>query len=183
MVYPTKQMNPQEKIDLKKLIGNMEDYEDNTAGIREMKHSDAIRADIQKITDLKKTRSPDLSDQAFSELCEAECTFLFNKYTDIFRRLLRDEIDLTIMSTALKVLKKIEDGQIDQQEGSTIVGKLFHEIYVDSALRRSENLDKAAASNTDTIPKYEGKTISWKEYRQKKTEIEIKIPRVFSQKK
>jgi hypothetical protein len=173
-------MNPQEKIDLKKLIGNMDDYEDNTAGIREMKHSDSIRADILKITDLKKTRSPDLSDQAFSELCEAECPFLFNKYTDIFRRVLRDEINLTIMSTALKVLKKIEDGQIDQQEGSTIVGKLFHEIYVESALRRSENLDKAAAESDATIPKYEGKTISWKEYRQKKTEIENKTSKVNS---
>jgi len=171
-------MNPQEKIDLKKLIGNMGEYEDNTAGIREMKHSDAIRADIQKMMDLKQRRNPDISDQAFSELCESECTFLFYKYTDIFRRVLRDEINLTIMSTALKVLKKIEDGEIDQQEGSVIVGKLFHEIYVDSALRRSDNLDKSAAnaaSEDTSVPKYEGKSISWKEYRNKKTEIECKI--------
>jgi hypothetical protein len=173
-------MNPQEKIDLKKLIGNMGDYEDNTAGIREMKHSDAIRADIQKMVSLKQTRNADISDQAFSELCESECSFLFYKYTDIFRRLLRDEINLTIMSTALKVLKKIEDGEIDQQEGSVIVGKLFHEIYVDSALRRSENLDKAAAANaavedSSSVPKYEGKNLSWKEYRNKKTEIEHNI--------
>ena len=173
MVYPRKEnMNPQEKLDLKKLIGNMDDYEDNTAGIREMKHSDNIRADIQKIVNLKKTRDPDMSDQAFSELCEGECSFLFCKYTDIFRRLLRDEINLTIMSTALNVLKKIEDGHIDQQEGSVIVGKLFHEIYVDSALRRSNNLDKAAAEEDTSIPKYEGKNLSWKEYRQKKSEIE-----------
>jgi hypothetical protein len=163
-------MNPQEKLDLKKLIGNMGDYEDNTMGIREMKHSDAIRSDIQKIVKLKQTRSPDLSDQAFSELCESQCTFLFYKYTDIFRRLLRDEINLTVMSTALNVLKKIEDGEIDQQEGSVIVGKLFHEIYVDSALRRSNNLDKASseAESNISIPKYEGKSISWKEYRNKK---------------
>ena len=162
-------MNPQEKIDLKKLIGNMGDYEDNTAGIRQMKHSDAIRADIQKMVSLKQTRKPDISDQAFSELCESECSFLFYKYTDIFRRVLLDEINLTIMSTALNVLKKIEDGEIDQQEGSVIVGKLFHEIYVDSALRRSENLDKAASAaavEDATAPKYEGKSISWKEYRQ-----------------
>jgi hypothetical protein len=161
-------MNPQEKIDLRKLIGKMDDYEDNTAGIREMKHSDAIRDDIQKIVDLKKTRSPDLSDQAFFELCESECTFLFCKYTDIFRRVLQDEINLTIMSTALKVLKKIEEGEIDQQEGSVIVGKLFHEIYVDSALRRSDNLDKAAASaDPESKPKYEGISVSWKEYKAK----------------
>jgi hypothetical protein len=165
-------MNPQEKIDLKKLIGNMDDYEDNTAGIREMKHSSAIREDIRKMEDLKKRRSPDISDQAFSELCESECIFLFYKYTDIYKRLLKDEINLTIMNTALNVLQKIEEGEIDQQEGSVIVGKLFHEIYVDSALRRSENLDKAAADADAAVPKYEGKSISWKDYRKKKTEIE-----------
>ncbi len=166
-------MNPQEKIDLKKLIGNMDDYEDNTAGIREMKHSASIREDIRKMEELKRTKRGGMTEQAFSELCESECIFLFYKYTDIYKRLLKDEIDLTIMSTALNVLQKIEDGEIDQQEGSVFVGKLFHQIYVDSALRRSENLDKAAAdADAETVfPKYEGKSISWKEYRQKKMEI------------
>ena len=78
---------------------------------------------------------------------------------------MRDEIDLAIMEKALNVLLKIEEGAIDQQEGSVMVGKIFHEMYVDSALRRSDNLDKAAdASNT---PKYEGAAISWKEYKMK----------------
>jgi len=165
-------MNPQEKIDLKKLIGNMDDYEDNTAGIREMKHSAAIREDIRKMEELKRTKRSGMTDQAFSELCESECIFLFYKYTDIYKRLLKDEINLTIMSTALNVLQKIEEGEIDQQEGSVIVGKLFHEIYVDSALRRSENLDKAAADADTSVPKYEGRSISWKEYCKKKMEIE-----------
>ena len=163
-------MNPQEKIDLKKLIGNMDDYEDNTAGIREMKHSSAIREDIRKMEELKRTKRGGMTEQAFSELCESECIFLFYKYTDIYKRLLRDEIDLRIMGKALDVLKKIEDGLIDQQEGSVIVGKLFHEIYVDSALRRSDNLDKAAAASEETSgtnPKNEGKIITWKEFRDK----------------
>ena len=174
LYYLKETMDPKEKIDLKKLIKNVgDDYEDNTAGIREMKHSGLIRADITKMEELKRVRDPDMSDQAFSELCESECIFLFYKYTDIYKRLLKDEIDLTIMSTALNVLQKIEDGEIDQQEGSVIVGKLFHEIYVDSALRRSENLDKAAADvENTTTPKYEGKNLSWKDYRNKKTEIE-----------
>jgi hypothetical protein len=163
-------MNPQEKIDLKKLINNMGEYEDNTVGIREMKHSDSIREDIRKMQVLKSSRSPEMSDQAFSELCESECIFLFYKYTDIYHRLMRDEVDLQIMDKALDVLKKIEDGKIDQQEGSVIVGKLFHEIYVDSALRRSENLDKANAENDRSVPKYEGKTISWKEYRKQQNQ-------------
>lgn len=163
-------MNPQEKLDLKKLIGKMDDYEDNTNGIREMKHSDSIRADIMKIEELKKSHA-DLRKTdsfAFSQLCEAECIFLFYKYTDIYNRLLKDEVDLSIMKQALDVLKRIENGEIDQQEGSVIVGKLFHEIYVDSALRRSANLDAAASNEKGSSaapPKNPVKKISWKEYK------------------
>ena len=164
-------MNPQEKIDLKKLVGNMDDYEDNTRGIREMKHSDNIRADILKMETLKK-ENVDLRKNdplAFSQLCESECIFLFYKYTDIYNRLLKDEVDLTIMNKALEVLKRIEDGEIDQQEGSVIVGKLFHEIYVDSALRRSANLDaqaQAQASRQSAVPpKAPTKKISWREFK------------------
>jgi len=159
-------MNPQEKIDLKKLVSNMPgDYEDNTDGIRALKHSRSIHADIVKMEQLK-TEHADMrlsNPIQFRELCESECIFLFYKYTDIFNRLLRDEIDLAIMEKALNVLLKIEEGQIDQQEGSVIVGKLFHEIYVDSALRRSDNLDKTASA--DEKPRYEGAAISWKEYK------------------
>lgn len=163
-------MNPQEKIDLKKLVKNMPDeYVDNTDGIRSLKHSRSIHADILKMEQLKIDHADmRLSNPIqFQELCESECIFLFYKYTDIYNRLLRDEIDLAIMEKALNVLLKIEEGEIDQQEGSVIVGKLFHEIYVDSALRRSDNLDKAAAADSDSKPKYEGTSISWKEYKAK----------------
>jgi len=163
-------MNPQEKIDLKKLVKNMPDeYVDNTEGIRALKHSRLIHADILKMEELKKTQAElrMANPLQFRELCESECFFLFCKYTDIYNRLLKDEIDLAIMEKALNVLLQIEEGKIDQQEGSVIVGKLFHEIYVDSALRRSSNLDKAAASEPESNPKYEGVAISWKEYKQK----------------
>lgn len=165
-------MNPQEKIDLKKLIGKMDDYEDNTHGIRQMKHSDDIRKDILKMEELKKEHMElrKTDPFAFSQLCESECIFLFYKYTDIYNRLLKDEVDLTIMNKALNVLKRIEDGEIDQQEGSVMVGKLFHEMYVDSALRRSANLDTAAASadaksQSAVPPKAPIKKISWREYK------------------
>jgi len=165
-------MNPQEKIDLKKLVTNMPDeYIDNTNGIRTLKHSSLIRADISKIEHIKKKHAElRLSNPVeFQGICEGECCFLFCKYTDIYNRLIKDEIDLSIMNTALDVLYQIEEGKIDQQEGSVIVGKLFHEIYVDSALRRSDNLDKAAENQS--TPKYEGISVSWKEYKSKFTTI------------
>ena len=67
------------------------------------------------------------------------------------------------MRQALLALKRIEDGEISQEEGSVMVGKLLHELYVDSALKRSDNIDKEHSSTT--IPKVEGKTISWSQYK------------------
>ena len=89
---------------------------------------------------------------------------------------MKDEVDLNIMHKALDVLKRIENGEIDQQEGSVIVGKLFHEIYVDSALRRSANLDAAAASSdarssSAVPPKVPIKKISWREYKKSRETI------------
>ena len=46
-------MNQQERLDLKKLMKH-NDYEDNTKGIRKLKHSDLIMTDIMKLEDLKK---------------------------------------------------------------------------------------------------------------------------------
>ena len=159
-------MNSQEKLDLKNMVGKMaEEYVDNTDGIRKTKHSPLIRADITRMEFIKKANA-DLrmsNPVEFQNICESECNFLFYNYTDIYNRLLRDEVDLTIMDQALAVLKKIEDGEIDQQEGSVIVGKLFHQIYIDSALKRSEKLDKAAEA--ENVPKYEGKDISWSDFK------------------
>jgi hypothetical protein len=41
----------------------------------------------------------------------------------------------------LDILKKIEDGQLDQHEGSFMVGTILKDIYVDSALKKAEKLD------------------------------------------
>ena len=38
-------------------------------------------------------------------------------------------------------MKKIEDGELNQHEGSYLVGKQLKELYVDSALRNQQQLD------------------------------------------
>ena len=59
---------------------------------------------------------------------------------DIYNKIRKDEIDMTILLKFLDVLKKIEDNELDQHEGSFEVGKLLKELYVDSALRKAEKL-------------------------------------------
>ena len=54
------------------------------------------------------------------------------------------------MFQALEYLKKIEDGIIDQQEGSVMMGKLLHKVFVNSAIKKSENIDLNSDFNTIT---------------------------------
>ena len=157
-------MNDTERLDLKKLLNEM-DCDNNTETIRQVKHSVQIRDGIRKMEQLKKTYSHvrDNDNEQFIRLCQGECQFLFDNYMDIFARVLKDEIDLNIMTQLLGVLKMIEDGNVDQHEGSVMVGKILKELYLDSAIKRADNLDKEFAGQR-IIP-VEGKKLSWKEYK------------------
>lgn len=152
-----------ERLNLKQLINNS-DCENNTDEIRKLKHSTKIRDDIRRIENLKNTHSTlrTQNEQEFIDLCQSECSFLFNNYTDIFNKVVKDELNLTIMTRFLIILKLVEDGKLDQHEASVMIGKILKELYVDSALKRSENLDKE--HEKDYVPPVEGKKISWKQY-------------------
>ena len=158
-------MDPKEKLDLKRLVQHHDDYQDNTEGIRRLKHSDLIQAEILKMEALKKEHK-DLRENQYSlfeEKCRELCSFLYTAYTDIFNRLIKDELDLDLMIQAISTLKKIENGEIDQQEGSVLMGKLLHKVFVESALKRGEALEEE--HKTEEIPKQSGKDISWKDYK------------------
>ena len=104
------------------------------------------------------------SPEQFFNIVHAECEFLYNNYTDIFRRLMNDEIDTTIMGKLLIVLKLIEDGQIDQQDGSVRIGRLLKELYLDSAVKRADALDKQHSKEKESVN--DGKQISWSKFKQ-----------------
>jgi hypothetical protein len=156
-------MNSLDRLNLQKLIQGTE-AEDNTAHIRKVKHSTKIRDDIRRMDTLHNSRPLELGVEAFREVCQRECAFLYNNYTDIFNKMVKREIDLTIMTKLLIVLKLIEDEKMDQHEASVRVGTLLKELYVDSALKRADNLDKEHAL-ADSVAKKEPIQISWKEYK------------------
>ncbi len=156
-------LSSEDRLNLKKLIDETQ-CDDNTEHIRKVKHSVQIRDNIRLMDKLKKQHA-DTPPEEFAEICRSSCSFLFNNYTDIFNKVLKDEIDLLIMTKLLIVLKLIEDGKVDQHEGSAKVGQILKELYVDSALKRSENLDKEHAG--EQVPKVEPKQISWSEYKKK----------------
>jgi hypothetical protein len=148
----------EERLNLKKLIDNNSDsYVDNTSQIRKLKHSIKIRDDIREM-EIYKAKNQKLKQKDYSSFegrLQEKCSFLFNNYTDIFNKLLKDEIDLDIMQKLLYVLNLIEEEKLDQNEGSVAVGKILKELYIDSALRRADNLDKEHEG--EIVPKEEGK--------------------------
>jgi len=154
-----------EKLDLKQFLDNNSNYVDNTEHIRTLKHSTSIRDAVRTIENLKVSQSvlKESDNEAFVELCKSECRFLYDAYTDLFHKLVKDELDLTIMTKLLTVLKLIEDGKVDQNDGSVMVGKILKELYVDSAMKRADALDKE--HDAEKQKPNNGKPISWKEYK------------------
>ena len=160
-------LSDNERIHLKRLI-NESECEDNTPNIRRLKHSTKIRDDVRKIDTLQQANIElMLADpNAFEELCINECPFLYTNYTDIFNKLMKRELDFTIMTKLLVILKLIEDEKVDQHEGSVMCGKVLKELYIDSATKRMDKLDEI--HNTDTPSPNTGKQLSWKQYKNDK---------------
>jgi len=160
-------MNNEERLNLKKLI-DQSDFKDNTEQIRKIKHSVFIRDDIRRIENIK-TKYKDMKEnnnEEYIELCRKESNFLYNNYTDIFNKIVKDEIDLLIMTKLLTILKLIEDDRIDQNEGSVMIGKILKELYIDSAMKRMDNLDKE--NKIEEVKKVEPLNISWREFKKSK---------------
>lgn len=136
-------MNNLQRLKLKEMISN-NNVEDHTNEIRKLKHSDLIKDDITKMIKLKEE----------GKLSEAgsKCNFLFNNYTLIYNKLLNNNLDINIMYRFLDILKNIEDGKLDQHEGSYLVGEFLKKIFIDTKI------------DTDT-PSYRKSKISWKEYK------------------
>ena len=162
-------MDPHEREHLKRLV-DKSDADDNTAYIREFKNSEKILADARTIEALKRsnkemrTSDPD----GFIELCREKAPFMFNAFTVLFNKLVADELNLAIFARMVHVLQNIENGIVDQHEGSVMVGKYLKEIYIDSAVRRGEKLDKEKLdkdNEANTVAPVEPKQMTWKEWR------------------
>jgi len=145
------------------------DAEDNTETIRRVKHSGPLIESIRVMESLKRSHREmrETDPQQFFILCSEKCAFYFANYMDLFNRQLKDELNLAIMIRMIRFMELIEQGQVTQHEASVIVGKYLKELYVDSAIRRSEHLDEKYAdenANNHSEP-VEEKQIGWKQFK------------------
>ena len=150
-------MNDQEKLQLQKLI-TANNAEDTTEQIRELKHSLKIKADVETLHRLKQQLYEDK--EQFDQVAMKKCHFLYNHYTDIYHKIVNDTLNMQIFEQFLNVLYDIENGEIDQHEGSFKVGKLLKQIYIDSALKEGEKREENREE-----PRNKGSGMTWRQYK------------------
>jgi len=156
-------MNDKQRLQLQNMI-KTNNVEDQTELIRNLKHSHILRTEINSLV-LLKAKHRDNLEELNNEAMQ-ECNFLFTYYTEIYNKIKKDEIDLGILFKFIDVLRQIEDGQLDQHEGSFLVGTLLKELYVDSAVKKADKLNEEYEKNKEPKkPKVETLKISWKQFK------------------
>ena len=163
-------MDEKDRLNLKNMVKSY-GSDDNTDKIRSLRHSSKIKESVDIFLNLKKKYSKMRRDdpKKFKNLVTSHCRFLFTQYTNIFNRLLKDEIDIRILLTFINTLKRVENGEVDQNEASVLIGKILKELYIDSALKSEKNFEeKEAKSNKQNKKKKEKKpvnNISWAKFK------------------
>ena len=120
------------------------DAEETTDKIRQLKHSKQIRTDILKLNAFKRkySRLARTNKEQYKSMAEKQCSFLYNNYTNIFHRSLKNELDVKLMLKFVEILERIEDGNIDQHDASYEVGSILKKMFIDSALRQEKKREK-----------------------------------------
>lgn len=156
-------MNDKDRLQLQQML-KANDFKDQTNKIRSLKHSSLIKMDVSKLARLcfihkdMKENSP----SSYNEMCMKECPFLHKNYTDIFNKVKNNELNLAILGKFLEILGQIENDEIDQNDGSYEVGLLLKQMYIDSALKKGENLNEKYEIKEAIKP---ASNISWKTFK------------------
>ena len=143
-------MDNNERQILEKMVKES-DFVDNTHIIRNMKNSDLIKNDVNKLLKLKQKYGSVSDLDIYKKMAQIECAFLFKNYKPILEKLIDGKLELNVMLLLIKTLKKIEEGELDQNEGSVEVGKILKQIYIDKVIVEER--------------KEEEPTLSWNTYK------------------
>ena len=142
-------MTPQQRLQLHELI-KQNNSVNNTDLIRELKHSHKIRQEVQMIEKLKRVYD---DFEILQNECIKNCYFLYENYTVIYNRLLKNRVDMDVLYTFLDTLQMVEDGKMDQHEASFEIGTLLKRMYIDPRIE-------------DKPPEYKAPiNITWQEFK------------------
>ena len=117
-----------------------EGVENNTSKIRNLKHSQKIREQVKTMIEIKNKYSR-LDKNLMDKMIESKCVWLYQNYSNLYVKLKKNQLNLQILDSFLTTLAEIEDGKIDQHEGSVKVGQLLKQLYIDSALKNKKQME------------------------------------------
>ena len=160
------EMNPAERLKLQEMI-KANNVEDQTSRIRQLKHSQYIHADVSTYLQLVKKYPDSHNKEFFKQTCMKKCAFLFNNYTDIYNKMVKNELNLNILLEFVNVLRDIENGVMDQHEGSFKVGKILKEMYIDTALRKEQKLEGRNNKSKKAKAPSTGKKMTYADFKAK----------------
>lgn len=157
-------MDDKERVKLDQMLKD-NDVENMTGKIRELRHSSQILENVKSMIEIKKkyARLAKSNPKQFELIAIKRCNFLFTKYTNIYNRLYKDQLNLEILMKLINVLKNIEEGDVDQHEGSVVVGKILKEMYIDSALKQEAQRNQSDKSKP-VKPKGPTHKITWQQF-------------------
>ena len=155
-------LSQDQKMDLDKLIKSY-DSKDNTEQIRNLKHSKLIKNDINTVLHLKKKYSR-LKYESIEKMALKQASFLWTNYTNIFIKLMKGKLNVDTLFKFVSVLEMIEEGKLDQNEGSVQIGQILKKMYIDTALYESKIDNKKKGK--DKKKKKKIKNISWEEFKE-----------------
>ena len=158
-------LSDNERLNLKEMIKSY-GADDNTGQIRQLKHSIKIRDNVETLLKLRKKyeRMRKTDYKQYEKIIISHCNFLWNNYTNIFNRIMKDELNIKILYKFIDKLREIEDGITDQHEASVDIGKILKQMYVDSALRREKKFEDE--NKKDGLPERKPtRNISWKKFK------------------
>ena len=77
--------------------------------LENFKHSSLIQENMLLLESLKSTHAETkkTNHNEFLNICIQHCPFLYNNYTEIFHKAVKDELNMTLMKNMLSVLKEI----------------------------------------------------------------------------
>ena len=140
-------------------FSSKEDVPQTTTKIRKLKHSKFIKQDLQHYYSLKHRYSR-ISKKQFKQMAAKQCQFIYKNYTNLFNRLVNDELERAILGRFIDALEKIENGDLNQHEASYQIGLLLKKIYVDQALRAEKDREVKKTKKGKRPVK-----ITWEEYK------------------
>jgi hypothetical protein len=145
-------MNSDERLKLHELIkeGNVHD---NTNNIRKLQHSKQLKKDVMTIKMIL-SRAECLEYEKLNESCGPHCSFMIEHYKNIYQRILKGQVDFSILDKFLDCLESIENGTRDQHEASYEIGTLLKSLYIDTKIY-------------DAPERRGGIDIDWNEYKNK----------------